>query len=1205
MREGLRWLLIGVLTGAGVACAAEKPLDLAVINEAKAPAVRITLDPNGQDHGYCLWFHGANDAAGERVQFGDWYRGATAERGASAPFVTNCVVSLQSRNPAASVNVNYHLLPWYGPSGLFYDKEIAANWNEWMKTFVPYSARTFTLEVEPDRASGRNLCSLNGSPLGFLGTTGRIEKVVLKAFAPGMKASVRFGAAKEPDRTWQRLKSVAGRTSPVLPANAAISLRPGEQTLAFGGEKVLVDVWPVSESADMGRWQQPRIKGTFGFNAMLERTPCRTAPYFTQWTVPDSMWCTAWILCARLPQEGRVGDVGTRVTRLGPNCNSSNWADAHTDLGATPANARKVGSFTYTENGVKKTEPLWLVRQNLNVGNALAILNDKEIYGGRHLGVTNSLSARVVEGFRYVDFELIGSFPWNDSIAKSDVQVFGITLESAPFMFDTLMPVKGNLFTDEKVKKSGFEFTALRDNAKGSLAWEIQDDAYRTLARDEQAFTLAKKGERREIFADLSKYGNGWYRIVWTVKDGDGRELCTHNAAFTILGHDTREAGLESPYACWPQGVGYEKSARDGTWGFYELGRHASNPNRMEVIDVMRKAGYHTAWHPPVKDEAESKAIGYPITLSAVARCCNLDRGRFAQAQRKDGTTLAQWVSNRLDEAVVTYREIFSRYPSCDTIQLLHEDGGRDLAACMLEPGPARVECAYRGAAGEDRPYWCTEFCTRMRKEFPGKKICVGNGSSASEMISHLCRNGFDLNLVDQLGIESKGFQTMPELKDNREAPGMLWALRETARKYGFTNFTMNACNEYVFRPERQESMRPDDPRAKRMMVTDYTLRDYLLSLAWGCRTISTGHLEDCNTAYYGSNWGAGGQCTTYPYSYPKRMFTALATFTKVFDKCGTCRRIPTGEVSTYALEFPRNRAVKDFASAYWTPVFDAQLAVQFPSGTTVEKIDWQGRAEKLTPNGKGVVTLDIGSTPVYLVTSKPAIRGQARHAPAAAPGDFRPLASFAKVSLTPTDLPDYGGNFGTFETSVVRDAELGRDVLETRLVRTPTPIADIAGEHRLLLLDKPIAFDPSAVERLGLWIRGNGGFGSVSLVLADDNAVTAVKTGRIKSYARQAPQVRFGVNGVISYHGWQFVESGDLARAFSSFCAKDGTFRRVHVVGVLVNDCRKALDPIEMAPVEDAIRLGELMVAARPGASLPERGDAGDNMKDVDDKDL
>lgn len=70
-----------------------------------------------------------------------------------------------------------------------------------------------------------------------------------------------------------------------------------------------------------------------------------------------------------------------------------------------------------------------------------------------------------------------------------------------------------------------------------------------------------------------------------------------------MLGKNDREAGFESPYACWPQGTGYEKG-RDDKWGFPQLGHNNCNPNRAEVAKWMHKAGCHSGWAVPRKGEA-------------------------------------------------------------------------------------------------------------------------------------------------------------------------------------------------------------------------------------------------------------------------------------------------------------------------------------------------------------------------------------------------------------------------------------------------------------------------------------------------------------------------------------------------------------------------------------------------------------------------
>ena len=1206
MHKVMTGAVVSVLTGVALAASKTDPaFDGAFENSGRLPRVRVTLAPNGSDRGFMLRLVGEGGQPEEMVTVGDWWKGATVPRGAKAPYATNSVVSISSRIKGAT-GISVHLLPWYGADGIYDSKATAACWAEWTKDFVPYARRTYEIDIETDPETGVNSYRFMGHLAGHFATTGVLARVTYHLHETNMSVTATFCERRRPVRDFVPLGSVTGRTSPVLPKDAAISLKAGGQLLPFGARKVPMRVWPVSESADMGRWEKPKVGGSFGYNAEVERTPYRTGPEFTQWQVPDGPWCTAWILCARLPQEGRVPDAGTRVTRFGKMSNSGVWADGHTDIAKESANVKRVGSFTFTQGGKKHTEPLYLVRHNLNVGCVLHILNDKPIYGAGT--VTDALAPRCTEGAKYVDLELIGSWPWNDTIPKSDVQVFGLTLEAAPFDFDIATPVRGNIFEDEAKKESGFTFVARRDGVKGALGYEIQDDEYKTLEAGEIPFALAKAGEAKTVLKDLSKYGNGWYRLVWTVKDGEGQALCTHNAAFTVLGKNDREAGYESPYACWPQGTTWDPEKK----AFTALGRICSNPNVTEVAEMMRRAGYHSAWSVPVRAEADSP--DYPLTLSAAANFANMDWAAFKRAE-KQGSNYVDWVARRLDKAVACYRELFGRYPHCDTIQLLHEAGGRDLDDCVKCAEPSS-RGAYKGAAGSRQAYWCTEYAKRMRREFPDKKICVGNGSSSSQMIAALCRDGFDLGLVDQLGIESKGFGAMPELKANRESPGMLWALRETGRKFGFTNFTMNACNEYVFRPERQEYMSPDDSRFKRMEVTDFTLRDYILSLAWGCRTISTGHLEDCDGCYYGTNWGAGGQCTFYPYSYPKRMFTALATFTKVFDRCGPYRRIPTGEVTTYALEFARDRKVKDFASVFWTPRYDTGCRVRFPQGAKVERVDWQGRRKALAADASGCVALTVGSTPVYLVSSRPVESVAVVHEKPVIPAGYREIGSFAAGNVEPKDEPKMVGFWpidplpGTFENRDVADVELGRTVLETKLVRTSPAPAEIAGEYEFLELRKPIPFDPFGAEGVTLLMRGNGGFGRVYVMVADENAIRAKATRPGFAYNRHSPLMGVGHRGYVSFTGWTLAEVDFDLGKFGRSRLKDGTCLPLYIVGLMIEDCRKALDPIEMREVKDALRFAGVYVKPKANAAAKAkkgRNDAAgvDEMKHVDDKDL
>ena len=51
---------------------------------------------------------------------------------------------------------------------------------------------------------------------------------------------------------------------------------------------------------------------------------------------------------------------------------------------------------------------------------------------------------------------------------------------------------------------------------KGALGYSIQDDENKMLETGEIPFSLAKKGETKTVLKDLSTYGNGWYRLIWT-----------------------------------------------------------------------------------------------------------------------------------------------------------------------------------------------------------------------------------------------------------------------------------------------------------------------------------------------------------------------------------------------------------------------------------------------------------------------------------------------------------------------------------------------------------------------------------------------------------------------------------------------------------------------------------------------------------------
>lgn len=1059
--------------------------------------------------------------------------------------VTNCVLAIN--NPKDKVSLDYFCLPYFHDGfGLYDPKSVAKFLPEWHEKYALPPNREIAFRFETDEANDRTLFFVDGSLAASLKGVRRFTDA---SGARGLEIVSKGAVEVRRTPGFYELPALApSRANAALKKDANLSIKPGLQTIAG----IPMTVWTPEESIDQGQHRKTTPHRDLVWDPMLERTPWRTGPEFFQWRVPGKTWLTAWVLCADLGTEGRPPVLGTQLARFGRGCTNGNLDFSKTEITETDSRVRKVGTLTYGGKAV----PLYLVAHPLDVGKLGARGQDKLA----------------------LDFEFVGT--GTHAKERSSVQVFGCTLEVAPYRYKIENPVRGNIFERGKDDpRTSLDVIANCDQVKGSVEIEITDAYWRTLKKGRKAFSLAKTGDKEHFDINLAKFDLGWYGLNYTFLDAKDNVVTRHSAAFTILAPDDREAGYDSPYACWPLLDGY----------------HNSNPNRLEQLEVMRKAGYRKSWHVPATNETDG--LPWKVTRASVG---------LGHMQPGSPSTTREAFDRRLDNAVAAYREEFEKYPHCQVIQLLHEQGGRDLCDELYKGTPA-VRGKYCGwdfdtpdidnkARGDWEVFFCTEYAKRMRKEFPTKRIMIGNGSSASEKVASLMRRGFDLNLIDQLGIESKGFQAMPELASNRESPGMLWALRETGRIFGYSNFTMNACNEYVFRPERPYMVTRDVPLRGLFEVTDFTLRDYLVSMAHGCDIISTGHLEDCADAYYDTNWGASGQCTFYPYSYPKRMFTAIAVLTRVLDAPKFSRRVPTGEPSTYALEFLRQRKTPDFGYAFWTPRYEVTARLEFPAGTTATVYDWQGRSRKFAD------TVDFGSTPCYVVASKPVMSVKVlRHYQTDLAGmKFTPLADFTVETTKPSSWNSpvmagsqaygAGGYMAEFDFRMAKDAAVGSEVLEATLrgAADGKPRTKFEWAAGSAFFKKPVEFTYDPGTALAVRICGNSSFGKTALSITDAKG----RTHHLRGLCYR---------DYMCFHGWHTL----VARLPKD--VEPGT--KCKVLGVWFGSAEWTLDPKEMVPVTDPIKLKDVMSVRLPAERVaPDKrleAIAADVMKAVDDKDL
>lgn len=88
---------------------------------------------------------------------------------------------------------------------------------------------------------------------------------------------------------------------------------------------------------------------------------------------------------------------------------------------------------------------------------------------------------------------------------------------------------------------------------------------------------------------------------------------------------------------------------------------------------------------------------------------------------------------------------------------------------------------------------------------------------------------------------------------------------------------------------------------------------------------------------------------------------------------------------------------------------------------------------------------------------------------------------------------------------------------------------------------------------------------------------------------------------------GWTLAEVNFDLGKFGRSRLRDGTYLPLYVVGLMIEDCRKALDPVEMREVKDALRFAGVYVKPKAAEAKKSRDDAAgaDGMKYVGDKDL
>lgn len=671
-----------------------------------------------------------------------------------------------------------------------------------------------------------------------------------------------------------------------------------------------------------------------------------------------------------------------------------------------------------------------------------------------------------------------------DSRFRSGVTVYGFSLEKSPVEFEPLPVRPGNVFAAGEKPETKVRLTVKRPGTY-RLAWTVLDAAERPVGSGEEPFSSSC-----EKVVDLAQRDDGWYRLVYRLTDG-ARTLLTHRASFVLLPEDTRTEGVgEGPYGTWSYG-----------------GTHRTSGDIDFDGPLLERAGFRRAQG--LRRYPAEKRHAYKLSPEAV-----------------------RWPGGQLNETqkVALVRQQLKDDPGCRSMLVFHENAtwGYQMAPEMsgVKRDPVKHGW-FRGAKKPTDPALdakvargmhaaAMEQCRIMRENFPEVRLTLGNSLGCTELVAESIRYGLPEDYIDYMGLEAVVRNNLPERPwESSLLAGDL--MLETAKAFGYGKWKVNACFESCY---RLDSLIGEDLQAA------YYVRDILMCQAWRFPDIFVGVLCDTGNDYTGSFWGGSGLCRRFPYAYPKKAYAAVAAATRLLDGVKSVRFLPTGDDCVYAAECAR--ADGRCVTAFWTSRGEAELDVDTAWFKGVRHVDFYGRE---TPRPSPFV---VGDFVRYIVSDGPAVKSvvvTARRFPDdAPPADVKIVAAADDLSgwrLAADKSPILErepGSFmpfrtrGAFELRQADDDEMG-DCLELELVCPNVALPPMMWEYAVVELAHPIplAGDPAS---LGVWVKGNSGWGQVGFVLENAEGKRSISLGR------NAHADVFDYQGAVSidFTGWNFL---------------------------------------------------------------------------------
>lgn len=681
----------------------------------------------------------------------------------------------------------------------------------------------------------------------------------------------------------------------------------------------------------------------------------------------------------------------------------------------------------------------------------------------------------------------------------SSVHVYGLTLGMAPVALAFNPDPFGHVWTAPAVPGYTATLTNNTDaDQAGALTVTTRSYDGTETTRQEKPVRVAKGASEPVKFSVPVKL-NGYHDVTATLAIAG--KTWAEKRSFVRLAPDTRAEK-------WTEGQG----ALFGYWS-YHGGHHT--PKAKHHVELMTAAGARTSIGIPVPDHplikkhwARTSAGAWEVSPQPWTVDEPLDPKKVAEFQKQ---TVEAFKKQR--EAIpAQYRpDHVYFFPEPHVSQRLTEGNypeywhGEPLRYTAEEQ--KRLKMFLRSA----------RFATEaVRKEFPDLKVLIPWGDAL--FVVPLLRAGLPKNLIDGSGIDTPGFERLPEMQLHQIAVHRLYELRKEYEKFGKPTPQLQ-YTEGIFVPTEPGAV------SWREQMDIYN-RWVLVSMAYGVNRFYSGWFAfDCGNYYGSEHYGGCGVQRRVPYCDPKPAYAAYAAMTDRLDRANFDGWLPTGSLTTYALRF---KGPKGPVYTLWTLRGKRPVTLTLAADGDVSVTDAMNNTRVLKSEGHKVTVVTDPS--VLYVTAGPQVLSVAVGEPDHS--DAKP-AEGAKLL---TDLADgtwafaaerhktyETGTFaltrypGKFVSAVEADPVHGK-VLRSTLGKQDT-VHELMPWYGVLVPKKPVVL-AGTPSHLGVWVKGASDWGRVVYVLKDAKGETWTSIGTQDQYNCDDAHSWSAFN----FDGWRYV---------------------------------------------------------------------------------